>query len=314
MRQFPWISLIIQHRNGAHRRAVTATDPQWKAEECEPAAGDLCEIRQVLIMSDARSATEQVHGVDAVGGIVRAWRVDAEYFRLPVAQPVDGALVEPRILGRVLMHAAEAVGGAGAQQEDVAFAQVDAGGRPRQPIDGNVGARLDVGDVEARALAAELREIHAIDRWRVRARIEMTQRIDVRRPVVAERDAEALVREVAVEVRRRVLEAVVLPDLGLKVSRVNRHSLINFLGQIHYPFQYVSLSVMAHYVTARYDIHLRRKTKVKRGLSQVHALTQCTDSLQVLQTTESPAKAGSLAPSQCPQVFRQARKSPRHFR
>ena len=73
-------------------------------------------------------------------------------------------------------------------------------------VSGDVLARRDAGNVQARAPAAELREVHAVDRGRVRARVEMTQRVDVRRPVVAERDAEALVREVAVEIRRRVLE------------------------------------------------------------------------------------------------------------
>ena len=62
------------------------------------------------------------------------------------------------------------------------------------------------------------------------------------RPVVAERDAEALVREVAIKVRRRVLEPVVLPHLGFKMSGVNRHSRINFLGQIDDPLQRRCLS------------------------------------------------------------------------
>ena len=61
----------------------------------------------------------------------------------------------------------------------------------------------------------------------------MTQRVDVRRTVVAERNAEALVGEVAVEIRRRVLKAMVLPDLGLKVSSVHRHALIDLLRQIY---------------------------------------------------------------------------------
>jgi hypothetical protein len=136
-----------------------------------------------------------------------------------------------------------------AQQEDIALTQVDAAGRSLEVIGGDVLARLDAGDVQARALAAELRKVHAVDRRRVRARVEMAQRVDVRRPVVAERDAEALVGEVAVEVRRRVLETVVLPDLGLKVSSVHGHALINLLRQIYDPRQDVSSRVGATYIS-----------------------------------------------------------------
>ena len=228
---------------------MAATDSQREAEEREPAAGDLGEIRQVLVVGDAGCAAEQVHGVDAVGGVVRARRVDAEDLRLAAAQPVGRALVEPRVLGRVLGRAAEAVDGARAQQRTSPSRRSTPTGRSLEVIGGDVLARLDAGDVQARALAAELREVHAVDRRRVRARVEMAQRVDVRRPVVAERDAEALVGEVAVEVRRRVLEAVVLPDLGLKVSSVHGHALINLLRQIYDPCQDVSSRDGATYIS-----------------------------------------------------------------
>ncbi len=128
---------------------MATTDSQRKAEEREPASGDLSEVRQVFVVGDAGRAAEQVHGVDAIGGVVRARRVDTEDLRLSVAQPVRRALVEPRVLGRVLWRAAEAVDGAGTQQQDVALAQVDAGGRPIEVVSGDVFAWLDAGDVKA---------------------------------------------------------------------------------------------------------------------------------------------------------------------
>jgi hypothetical protein len=96
-------------------------------------------------------------------------------------------------------------------------------------IGGDVLAWLDAGNVQARTLAAELCEVHAIDRRRVRAQVKVAQSVDVRRPVVAERDPKALVGEVAVKVRRRVVETMVLPDLGLKASCVHGHALIDLL-------------------------------------------------------------------------------------
>jgi hypothetical protein len=57
----------------------------------------------------------------------------------------------------------------------------------------------------------------------------MAQRVDVRRPVVAERDAQALVGEIAVEVGRGVGERVVLPDLRLEMPGVHRHALVDLL-------------------------------------------------------------------------------------
>ena len=112
--------------------------------------------------------------------------------------------------------------------------QVDGrlGERALEVLRGDVLARRDARDVEARPLAAELREVHLVDRRRARARVEVAERVDVRRPVVAERDPEALVGEVAVEVRRGVLEAVVLPHLRLEVAGVHRHALVDLLRQI----------------------------------------------------------------------------------
>jgi hypothetical protein len=51
-RPLPGFALVIQHRDGAHRRAMAATDSQREAEEHEPAAGDLGEVRQVLVVGD----------------------------------------------------------------------------------------------------------------------------------------------------------------------------------------------------------------------------------------------------------------------
>jgi predicted ATPase len=47
------VSLSIQHRNGAHRRAMAAANAQWKAEKRETAARYLSEICKVLVMRNA---------------------------------------------------------------------------------------------------------------------------------------------------------------------------------------------------------------------------------------------------------------------
>ena len=141
---------------------------------------------------------------------------------------------ESRVLCRVLPRAPEALGRPRAQQEHVSLAQF--GGRlPRralQVLGGDVLARRDVGDVQAGAVSAERLQPHAVDRGRVRTAVEVAERVDVRRAVVAQQQREALVGEVAVEVRRRVLVCVVLPDDGLLVARVHGHPLVDLLGQV----------------------------------------------------------------------------------
>jgi response regulator of citrate/malate metabolism len=97
----------------------------------------------------------------------------------------------------------------------------------------------DVGDVEADALADERLERHLVDRRRVLARIEMAQRIDVRRTVIAHHHAEALVpRELSVErleqiqhafstLREPVTAAEVAARAG--VSRVTARRYLEYL-------------------------------------------------------------------------------------
>src|SRR6266545_2637321 len=148
---------VIEHGHRAHRRAVAVPDPQRKAEEREPPADDLAQVREVLVVGDAVLAAEQVHRVDAIGRVVRAGRVDAEDLDLPLAQPIGGRGVEPGILRHVLARAAVALRGAGAQQQHVALAQLRAGLRESavQPRGVAVLARRHVRDVQARARAPE---------------------------------------------------------------------------------------------------------------------------------------------------------------
>src|SRR4029079_15442147 len=97
---------------------------------------------------------------------------------------------------------------------------------------GRVLARRDVRDVEAGPVAPEDVERHLVDRRCALARVEVAERVDVRRAVVADRDPEALVGEVALEVRGGVLVTVVLPHLRLEVAGVHRHALVDLLRQI----------------------------------------------------------------------------------
>jgi hypothetical protein len=170
-----------------------------------------------------------VHRVDPIGWIVWTWGVNAEDLRFAVAKPIGAALIKPRVLACILGFTTEAIYCARAEQQYIPLAQVSTSSRALQVAGANILARLHMRDIYAGAFSAKLTELHAVDRRSARARIQVAKRINVCWSVIAEGNAQALIRKVAVKILGGVFKPMMLPHLCLKMAGVYRHALINLL-------------------------------------------------------------------------------------
>src|SRR4029077_1796369 len=176
--------------DGAGGAAVGAAELEGEAGEGEPGVHHLVQAGEVLLVRDVLAAAHHVHRIGGAGRVVRGRAVHAERLHLAADDPLGGRLAQAGEVGEVPLVAGEAVPGGGVEQQDVAWLQAHRrrGLDPVQVGGGDVGARLEPGDVQAPRRAVEQVQRHLLDGFRRRVRVEVGERVDVRGPVVVQHE------------------------------------------------------------------------------------------------------------------------------